>query len=58
LAAALFAFLVTAVPACGNEEELPIPTQGQIVGSWSNPGGDWIKFRKGGTGLISAWAVP
>ncbi|MGQ4333778.1 hypothetical protein ACN6K4_005646 [Streptomyces hayashii] len=42
--------------ACDNKEELPVPTEGQIVGTWSNPGNDWITFEKGGTGTISAGA--
>ncbi|MFF4831416.1 hypothetical protein [Streptomyces sp. NPDC001315] len=55
-AVAVSAVLVTGLSACEKEENLPVPTQGQIVGSWSNPGGDGITFEKGGTGTISAGA--
>ncbi|MDI9886544.1 hypothetical protein QMZ92_19720 [Streptomyces sp. HNM0645] len=41
---------------CAGEEALPVPTEGQIVGSWSNPEGDWINFQRGGAGTISAGA--
>ncbi|MFJ6985008.1 MULTISPECIES: hypothetical protein [unclassified Streptomyces] len=47
---------MTGVSACSEEEALPVPTEGQIIGSWSNPGGDRITFNKGGTGTISAGA--
>ncbi|MFJ4439007.1 hypothetical protein [Streptomyces sp. NPDC088923] len=30
-----------------------VPSEGQIIGSWKNKGGDWITFRKGGRGTIS-----
>lgn len=55
-AAVLSAVLVTGVSACDKEEDLPVPTEGQIVGTWNNPGNDWITFEKGGTGTISAGA--
>ncbi|MFF1422383.1 hypothetical protein [Streptomyces sp. NPDC058280] len=42
--------------ACGTEEDYPVPTEGQIVGYWSNPGGDWVNFEKDGTGKISTGA--
>ncbi|MFJ1652579.1 hypothetical protein ACIOC2_14405 [Streptomyces sp. NPDC088337] len=47
---------MTGVSACSAEEEFPVPTDDQVVGTWSNPGRDWIKFKEGGTGLISAGA--
>ncbi|MFF3350889.1 hypothetical protein [Streptomyces sp. NPDC002779] len=56
LAVGISAVLVTGGSACGKEEDFPVPTEGQIVGFWSNPGGDWITFEKGGTGTISAGA--
>ncbi|MEL5953287.1 hypothetical protein AADR41_00475 [Streptomyces sp. CLV115] len=42
--------------ACEKEEGYPVPKEGEVVGSWSNPGGDWINFKKGGKGTISAGA--
>ncbi|MFI5753987.1 hypothetical protein [Streptomyces sp. NPDC051569] len=48
--------LVAGVSACGTEEDYPVPTEGQIVGHWSNPGGDWVDFEKDGTGRISPGA--
>ncbi|MFC9848997.1 hypothetical protein ACFWFF_34710 [Streptomyces sp. NPDC060223] len=54
--AAISVVLVTGLSACEKEESLPVPTEGQIVGSWSNPGGDSITFEEGGTGTISAGA--
>ncbi|MFF3412308.1 hypothetical protein ACFYW8_40430 [Streptomyces sp. NPDC002742] len=54
--AILVAALVMSVSGCADEEDAPVPTKGQVVGSWSNPGGDWINFKKEGTGLISAEA--
>ncbi len=56
LAIVILSALVTCVSACGVEDNYPVPTEGQVIGSWSNPGGDWIKFQKGGTGLISRGA--
>ncbi|MER6564236.1 hypothetical protein ABT300_42280 [Streptomyces sp. NPDC001027] len=56
LAAAVSAVLVAGVSACDEGEDVPVPTQGQIVGSWTNPGGDRVTFAKGGTGTISAGA--
>ncbi|WP_327315229.1 hypothetical protein [Streptomyces sp. NBC_01235] len=47
---------MTGAAGCDGEEKVPVPKESQVVGSWSNPGGDWITFRKGGTGLISAGA--
>ncbi|MFE4173200.1 hypothetical protein ACFRR7_14285 [Streptomyces sp. NPDC056909] len=44
------------VSGCTDEGDFPVPTEGQVVGAWSNPGGDWINFKKDGTGLISAGA--
>ncbi|MEV8031831.1 hypothetical protein [Streptomyces sp. NPDC086182] len=54
--AVLAAALVMSVSGCADEGDVPVPTKGQVVGSWSNPGGDWINFKKEGTGLISAGA--
>jgi len=54
--AMLAAVLVMSVYGCADEEGFPVPTEGRVVGSWSNPGGDWINFKKDGTGLISAGA--
>ncbi|MEU3287021.1 hypothetical protein OG739_26330 [Streptomyces longwoodensis] len=54
LAATVSAVLVTGVSGCGSEEEAPVPKASQIVGLWKNPGGDWIDFRKDGTGTLSA----
>lgn len=56
LAVALFAALMTGASGCGSEEELPVPKESQIVGLWKNPGGDWIDFKKDGTGTISPGA--
>ncbi|MFD7286093.1 hypothetical protein [Streptomyces sp. NPDC059863] len=44
------------VSGCTDEEDFPVPTEGQVVGTWSNPGGERINFNKDGTGLISAGA--
>ncbi|MFJ5197913.1 hypothetical protein ACIQCQ_38560 [Streptomyces sp. NPDC088394] len=55
-AVAVFAVLVTGVSGCGSEEGFPAPKESQIVGLWKNPGGDWIDFKKGGTGTVSAGA--
>ncbi|MFP8905411.1 hypothetical protein [Streptomyces atacamensis] len=55
-AAMLSAVLVMNVSGCANEGDFPVPTEGQVVGFWSNPGGDWIDFKEDGTGTISAGA--
>lgn len=55
-AAAVSALLFTGLSACETKEDLPVPGEDQVVGSWSNPGGDWITFEKDGTGTISAGA--
>ncbi|MEV7680337.1 hypothetical protein AB0O64_17555 [Streptomyces sp. NPDC088341] len=47
---------MTGVSGCENEEEFPVPKEDQIVGLWKNPGGDWIDFKKEGTGTVSAGA--
>ncbi|MFJ2264608.1 hypothetical protein ACIOKD_41180 [Streptomyces sp. NPDC087844] len=54
--AVISAALVVGLSACEKEERLPVPKEDQIVGSWGNPGGDWITFEEGGTGTISAGA--
>ncbi|MFF4093257.1 hypothetical protein ACFYYY_05225 [Streptomyces sp. NPDC001834] len=53
----LFALIVTGgVVGCEKGEGFPAPKEEQIVGFWSNPKGDWIRFKKGGVGLISPGA--
>ncbi|MGW6604564.1 hypothetical protein [Streptomyces sp. NPDC055036] len=47
---------MTGVTACASDDDFPVPKESQIVGLWKNPGGDWIDFKKGGTGTISAGA--
>lgn len=57
LAAAVSAVLVPGLSACVTEEDHPLPTEGQIIGSWSNPGGDWITFGKDGAGHLRGGAT-
>ncbi|MFF4138832.1 hypothetical protein ACFY1B_47180 [Streptomyces mirabilis] len=47
---------MTGVSGCGSEEGSPVPKESQIVGLWKNPGGDWIDFKKSGTGTVSPGA--
>lgn len=47
---------VAGVSACGEGRDLPVPSESQIVGSWSNSEGDWILFEEGGQGVISPGA--
>lgn len=56
LATVVSAVLVVGVSGCGDDDGFPVPTEAQVVGSWSNPGGDWITFKKDGTGAISEGA--
>lgn len=55
-------FLVTGTIGCAGKSESSsaadsasdaVPSEGQVIGSWKNKGGDWITFHKGGKGIIS-----
>lgn len=65
LAVSVSTFLVTGTIGCAaqsdssstvNSASDSVPSNGQIIGSWRNKGGDWITFHKGGRGIISEGA--